>query len=146
MAWREITEADLLTVLSGPELEAYRTAALGDGQEDPTQSIIDLVTGMVRGYIAGWQSNKLAVVGLPVQLIPTALDLIAYRIPGRTGGKPEETRRDANVAALKLLERVSAGEFAVEQPAVESTELFAAPKPSFSDRHLHFSHRREDGI
>ena len=95
-----------------------------------------------------WQANKLAATGLPVQLIPTALDVIAYRIPSRLGQKPDESRRDAYQSALKLLDNVAAGKFAVEQPAaaVESAEVFVGSNPSFGHRHHSFDKHHEDGI
>ena len=53
MSWSAITEAEIVTHISGDELEALRAAALADGQEDPVDPSITQVTDEVRGYVAG---------------------------------------------------------------------------------------------
>jgi hypothetical protein len=73
MSWAAITEANLLTRISGAELEALRAAALADGQVDPVAPSIAHVTGEVRGYVAGCKDN------LP---LPTDTTLIPDRCMG----------------------------------------------------------------
>lgn len=122
MAWITITEDDVLTVLSGAELEGYRAAALADGQVDPVDPTIAQVTDLVRGYVAGNPANTLGATGIPQKLLPPALDIIAYRIPNRVGQDAGETRKALQDQAIRLLEQVAAGKFGIEEPETASTE------------------------
>ena len=63
MAWRAITEADLLTRISGPELESFREAGLAQNQEDPIAASMTQVTGTIRGYVAACAKNTLGPEG-----------------------------------------------------------------------------------
>jgi len=146
MAWISITEADLLTVMSGPELEGYRAAALADGQTDPVQPVIDQVTDLVRGYVGGCKANTLGATGIPQKLLAPAVDLIAVRIPGRVGKSPKTGRKDAAEAAIKLLERVAACGFDIEEPATPTTESSSSPSPRIPARQNHFGREAQDGI
>lgn len=132
--WSIITEADVLTVLSGAELSAYRAAALAQGQADPVQPTIDLVTDQVRGFVAS--RYPLGAAGtVPDKLLAAALDLISVRIPNRVGRDPKAGRKDAADAALTLLRDVAAGRFVIDTPAETSNEQ-TMPRPSltYSDR------------
>ena len=124
MAWRAITEADVLTQISGPELEAIRAAALGSGQVDPVQPTLDLVTREVRGYVAGCARNRLGAAGtVPDELIGHAVSLAVMRIMPRAAGLViGEQREKAAADARAALKDVAACRFAIEQPATESTE------------------------
>lgn len=59
MAWIFLTEADVLTVLSEPELTAYRSKATATGQADPLIPTVAQVTELVRGYVGAHASNRL---------------------------------------------------------------------------------------
>jgi len=121
MSWRIITEADVLTKLSSPELEAFRSAAIAGGQADPITSAIDNVTDLVRGYVASNNKNTLdtSTDTIPERLIPSAVDILVVDIPARAAGTqidPDDVRYKAKVAAIKLLEQVAAGKFSIEDP------------------------------
>jgi len=118
VSWIEITEADVLTVMSGPELAAYRAAALKAGQADPLAPTIAQVIKEVRGYIGGCVKNRLADgETIPPSLLMAALDIIASRIPQRVNESPEQGRKDKENAAIALLKDVSTCKFAIEQPS-----------------------------
>lgn len=146
MAWIEITEDHLKTVLSGPELDGYRAAALANGQADPVASIIAQVTDMVRGYVAANASNRLGAVGIPQKLLSTTIDIIAYRVPNRVGRTPGESRMALHEQAVTLLGRVADGRFSVEEPVVDSTEVAGAPMASISTVTPMFSRENQDGL
>lgn len=147
MAWISITEAHLLTVLSGPELAGYRAAALQTSQADPVQPTIDQVTDLVRGYVGGCKANTLGEAGtIPQKLLAPALDLIAVRIPGRVGKEPKTGRKDAGEAAIKLLEQVSRCAFDIEEAVTPSTEASNSPTPSFSGRDRRDARKERDGL
>jgi len=124
--WRAITEADLLTQISGTELEALRGVVLADGQSDPVQPSIDAVTAKVRGYIAANGSNTLSadLSTIPPRLIDSAVALLIIQIMTRAGGTmidPEGARAKAADKADTLLRDVAAGRFSIADP-VSGTE------------------------
>lgn len=144
MSWIAITEAHVLTVMSGPELDALRAAALDAGQADPLQPTIDQVTDLVRGYAAG-----VVVLGasgtIPQKLLAPALDIIASRIPQRVDQSPSDGRAAKETAAISLLKDVAAGRFKIEEPTTASTETSAVPSPKITPRCRHFTRAAESG-
>lgn len=150
MAWRRITEEDLLTRISGTELETFRSLLLGDGQKDPVEFYIDQVTDQARGSIAGHKANTLGLAGtIPQKLIGPCVDLIVIEIMKRCGGvlvDPNDARKDAARKADKLFERVENGKFAIEEPNEKSTEVIGAPSPSISANTARFKRDQQDGI
>jgi hypothetical protein len=125
--WREITEPDLLKQISGTELEALRSAALGN-QDDPVQPSIDDVTAEVRGYIAGNAKNDLDAdpAKLPDRLIAAAVSLIIIQIMTRAAGTmidPDGARQKRADEARRLLGHVAEGKFSIADPVTgkEST-------------------------
>lgn len=119
MAWVIITEADVLTHISGSELEALRAVALKTGQVDPVQPSIDQATATVRGYVAACRENKLdtTTTKIPDRLLDAACDMIVAIIIGRVPGYDlDEGRQDKNNAAMKLLRDVGACKFSIEDP------------------------------
>lgn len=124
MAWREITEADLLTRISGSELDSLREAALGDGQSDPVSSVIIQITNQVRGYVAACDDNVLGDADtVPESLLGVSLDLILIEIQTRVAGvmiDPEGIREEKMKSAMKILRDVAACKFKVELPDGET--------------------------
>jgi hypothetical protein len=123
MSWRIITEADVLTQISGAELTALRGVVLGDGQDDPVQPSIDAITAKVRGFVAGNINNKLDAnpAAIPDRLIDAAVSLIICRIISRTTMEPNATRLKDAEAANSLLRDVASGKFSITDP-VSGTE------------------------
>ena len=122
MAWIPITEADLLTAISGDELQGLREAALADGQADPVAPTITRVVDRIRGDIA--TSGKYDVPAnttlIPDRLLDAALAMIVLRFMSRPAAAiiddANKTRANAAAAAERLLERVAAGNFAIQDP------------------------------
>ena len=120
MSWITIADpADILTVLSGPELDALRAAALAAGQVDPVQPAIDLVVDKVRGYIASCSRNKLDTnaATIPSRLKQAALDLIAIEIMKRAAGTIIDSggqRVESAKTATRLLEQVARCEYSID--------------------------------
>jgi hypothetical protein len=148
MAWAAITEADVVTRISGTELEAYRAAALADGQVDPVAPAILQVTDLARGYIAACKENILGPDGtLPSKLKAPILDLIIVDIIKRLPGMViDQARSDAQDAAIRLLEQVAACKFAVEEPTTTTDETLPGQTPSYTSRDREFDRSSQDGI
>jgi hypothetical protein len=147
MAWIEISEEDLLTVLAGAELSAYRAAALQAGQEDPVEPTIRNVANLVRGYVGGCKNNILgAGLTIPEKLLAPALDILAVAIPKRVGATPKPVRKDAHDAAIKLLEMVAACKFDIEEPEEATTETSSGQSPASAAKTLSHSRADQDGI
>jgi hypothetical protein len=114
--WRELTEDDVLGVLSAPEAAGYQAAAAGSGQDVLTDVMIQVVNHC-RGYIADNPSNKLAEgVTLPERVIRPALHLIRKDLLTRIDMEVSEDRRKDAAEALRFFERVADGKVQVEQP------------------------------
>ena len=123
MPWLIPTETDLLARLSGPELSAYRAAALKAGQADPVAQILAGVVAEVRGYVAGFKSNSLGPDGtIPDTLLDAAMALVVARLPTRLPVTLTEARVDAKRDALALLSKVADGKFFVAAPEDPSAE------------------------
>ena len=153
MAWRAITEADLLTRISGAELEAFREAALADGQVDPVGSIFTQVSDTIRGYVAANEKNSLGMAGtIPVNLMGTAIDLSIIEIPNRVAGMlidPEDIREKKMARAERRLRDVAADKFKVEQPDSENEaeeDFGGTTSPISTSPTRRFDHTSQDGI
>ena len=148
MAWISITEDDVLTRVSGPEAQAYRTAAKASGQEDPLPEVIAAVVDEVRGYVSACRENSLGADGkIPPRLKHTALAMIRWRLINRLPIRSEallDTRRHDNDEAIRLLQRVAECKYRVEDPDTgESTQIL---KPTISGRKRKFGRDNQRGI
>jgi hypothetical protein len=147
MAWIIPAESDLLTAISETELAAYRAAATASGQADPVAPTLAQVVDLVRGYVGAYKPNTLGPPGtIPQKLLAPALDLAAVRLPARVGVPPKSVRETAAEQAVRLLERVAAGVFNIEEPDVASAETTEAPRPSVVARRREFTRRSEEGL
>lgn len=150
--WNIPQESDILTVMSGTELTAFRSVALQSGQIDPVAEAIVNNVNHIRGFIAACQRNILGPEGtLPDKLLKTFLGLVVMDIMSRAAGKildqSGQRKKDWENANATLRE-VAICRFAVEVPDDPTTEIIANFKPSFSTmrRHRHFKLRDEDGV
>jgi len=129
MAWIALTEANLLTRVSGKELEKLRAAALADGQADPLQEVFDQVTRKVRSRMpAGWPKGLAGTI--PNEMLDDALALCVVKVMTRPGGimiDPEDQRsKDAEIAEANL-DKLSKGLIQIEAPEEVSEEVPSAP-------------------
>ena len=135
MSWRVITEADVLTQLSGDELEKLQTLSLADDQVDPLPGIMTQVSDEVRGYVRGNSANKMDTSPkLPPEVIGAAITISRWRLCGRLaiGGSAQllmTPQREKDYSdAIEFLKLVAKGEIAVEQPESEITETAEEPR------------------
>lgn len=120
--WRELTEADVLGVLSEPETTAYQAVAAGAGQ-DPLADAIAAVVHQCRGHIADNPGNSLAEgPTLPERAILPALHIIRVELLTRLDIEVSRDRAEAKRDAIRFFERVAEGKVAVEAPAGATEE------------------------
>lgn len=125
MSWITLTEADVITKLSGPELAAMKTAALQAAQTNPLTEVITQVVREIRGYVAACQRNTLGDGDtIPDELLGAAVSRIRFELATRlpVASLLTQARTDANSQALTLLRDVAACKFLVIEPDT------AAPK------------------
>jgi len=134
MSWIAPTEAHILTRVSGPELEAFRAAALGTGQADPVAGTITIVVNMMRGYIARCANVDMTTKEagtIPESGLHHFLDIIVPTIQGRPAGAVIEgtsgIRIDARSDAMKWLKDAANCLVAVDE--VPPSDALGAPIP-----------------
>lgn len=144
--WITPTEADVLTRLSSPELESYRTAGSAAGESDPLEAQIAATVDHMRMYIARCAHNRAVLAAsaagtIPPRLLHTFLDLVAADIRARIGGggivPNDDGRRQRKEMAQKTLEAIARCELQVDDDADidEPDEAGGGvPSPSVSTR------------
>lgn len=146
--WVSVAEADLKTRISGPELSAFRAAALATGQADPIAAVTLQVVDLVRGYIGACQSNTLGAAGtVPEKLLGVTLDLLVVEVEKRCAGKlidPNGHRANSAREAMAILRDVARCNFAIDVPETEDDEVIQSFTPTISARTARF--RDQDGI
>lgn len=105
--WRELTEDDVLGVLSEPEVAAYQGAATGSGQ-DVLADILGQVINHCRGYIADNTQNALAAgLTLPERCLRPALHLIRKDLLTRLDLEVSEDRRKDAIGPVQTVTLLS---------------------------------------
>lgn len=145
--WIELTEDDVLTRLAGPELTAYKSAALAVGQADPLPEVLEGVINEVRGRVAACQANKLGDGDtIPDELKHHALAIVRYRLITRLPIQMRPERTQEYEDALSALDKVAECKFAIEAPATPSDEVISSPTPRIKKRCLKFSREKQEGV
>ena len=119
-AWIALTASDITAALRAPEVDALRTAALADDQDDPLQGDLDAITARVRAKVASRSGNRLDVdpTLLPPELKLDAVWLVIEALKLRLGDAVplSEDQRERVRAANRNLDAVARGEFRVSTP------------------------------
>lgn len=130
MSWITLTESDVITKLSGPEIAAMKTAALQAAQSNPLPEVIAQVVLEVRGYVAACQRNTLGDgATIPNELLGAAISRIRFELATRlpVASLLTEDRRTANANALSLLRDAAACKFLIVQPATPADDQAGGP-------------------
>lgn len=127
MSWITLTESDVVTKLSGPEIAALKSAALQAGQTNPLPEIITQVVKEIRGYIAACSRNVLGDgETIPDELLGAAITRIRFELATRLpAALLTEDRRTANANALTQLRDVAACRFSIVPASEPATEQAA---------------------
>lgn len=131
MSWTTITVETLKSRNAGAEVTALQESAIADGQNDPVVEIIQQVVDEVRGYIDAGGFTLGSGSTVPSRLVLATINRIRFeaatRLPG--GALLDQDRRDANIQAIALLQRVASGKYSVETPETASTETSGTATP-----------------
>jgi len=129
--WVTITENDILTRLAAPEVNALKTAATAQGQENPLPEILAAVVREVRGYVAAFPGNKLGPDGtIPDELQVAALNRARYELATRlpVASLLTDARKESNADAIARLRDVAKGTLRIVQPPHPKPAEQATPK------------------
>lgn len=130
MSWITLSEADVITKLSGPEIAAMKTAALQALQVNPLPEVIRQVVLEIRGYVAACERNTLgAGQTIPDELLGAAISRIRFELATRlpVTSLLTEDRRSANADALQRLRDVARCDFGIVQPEIPAEEQAGGP-------------------
>ena len=136
MSWQTLQPDQLKRRFASAELAALQRAKIDLDDASIVATLAD-VTGTVRGYVAANRVNRLDVEGtIPATLVSAALDIAMVDYSTSVAGvliDPKGNRKAAKEAAVKLLQDVAAGRFAVDQPDLATpsqAEQRARPAPA----------------
>jgi len=149
MAWAELTEANLLTRISGTELDSFRASVLADGQVDPVASTMVNACNLARGYISAGGFDLGSGASIPEIVVLPCADLVIWELMTRSAGiviDPNGARANARDEAMRILRDIANGKLMVEEPTTDDTEVIGVPLPTFTGRDAEFGRELEDGI
>jgi hypothetical protein len=152
MAWRTLTETDLLTAISPDELDKLRNALGGDAS-DCIAGVLSSLADELRGYIATGGANLDSTAHtVPESVIRQAAILAAFAVATRSGGSlpdPKGLRKDAfDKASAFFQEFVAAGKFSIEQPTSTSSDTLTnqPATPAYTNKTLTLQREDQAGI
>ncbi len=149
MAWFPVQESDMNGRITTAEINAVRTLFSRPGAPDPVTDEIARAINEARGY-AGASGKYLLGPDQTIseKLHDAVIAITVYRLALRFPTKvlASDERKKLHDDALLLLRQCAQGHFALEVPAVESSEQLSQMRPSFIGRHRRFTLRQEDGV
>ena len=127
MAWRKITEQDLVSALSRAEVEAFRRSA--DFDADPVEAQISDTVAFVRGAIRTGGKCRLCPdeQTLPASLARPAMNHLRYELLTRMNVVPNEARKSAWKMAQELFEELRDGKYVPESWNADEAEATSGP-------------------
>lgn len=147
--WTVITPDDLADAKVAALVTALRSAALGEGQTDPTPRLTQTVVDQVRRKIASHATNRLDAnpAAVPAGLKDLVAELVLFALKNRLEIALTEDERDRNRNYLRDLDRIAAGTDVVEQPddAIPAPVQSTAGTPAITPRVRRFSRADADG-
>lgn len=148
--WISLTVGDLMDGKAAALVTALQTSALGTGQTDPTQNILDAVTTRIRAEVRGCAANRLDAdpSKIPASLKGVAVRMVLREMESRLqlALTPDEIREEQQ--DLSLLQRVSQCQIPVEQPLTIGTDQLQAPAltPLITAHPPRYTRKDEDGL
>lgn len=109
MSWTTITIDDLKDAKASALVEACRTAALGQGQDDPLPGIIANVITRIRAEVASCEENSLDAdtATIPADLKSLACRMIIREAMSRLQQPLNDDEKEEQRNDLRYLERIA---------------------------------------
>ena len=115
--WVSLTPATLALYQAGPMVEAYRTAALAQGQQDPVPESIQNTVYKIRAAISGGgYAVDRNTTKIPRELVNDALAIITATVKPRILEDLSNAETKAWDNAESLLREIAKGKYAVSLP------------------------------
>lgn len=152
MSWRKLTEDDVWSGMSSPEVTAVRTKLLTSGQSSPLKKIIEQVTLEARTAVKSCADNVPSPdeEEIPAGLVYHCAAIARYRALSRFGLVIEhggDSRLEEYRSARAYLKCVAKCEIKMDRYGAAEDE--ATPKhmkPRISARSRRFSRGQQEGI
>jgi hypothetical protein len=150
-AWISITAADLREAKVAALVDALASAALGDGQSDPTPGVIADVVARVRAEVQGCKSNVVDADStlLPAELKSLAVRMIVRQLTSRLQIALTDDERTEQRNDLDYLKRIAACEVPISVPLNPLASPAIQPgagSPRVEEPRRHFTHRAAEGL
>jgi phage gp36-like protein len=150
MAWIAITVDDLKDAKVAALVEACQTSALGTGQDDPTDTIIQDVVTRIRAEVAACRANSLDedTTKIPADLKSLACRMIMRQCQSRLQIALNDDEREEQRNDLRYLERIAECKVpvsATDDPVTDEVQA-GAVSPSIDTASLDFSAANQDGL
>lgn len=127
MAWTQLNEPLIEACIPRSLLTRLRGVWTTGGGPDPVGAKLAMITGEIRGFIRKAKMPVGPDGTIPDSLVQDAANLFLWRmisIPGAKGLDADGQIKAAGEASLKKLQ---SGDFAVEEPEEEGSEVTSAP-------------------
>ena len=149
--WTTITEADLKGAKVAALVDAYKTAALGEGQADPMPGVISGVVARIRTEIKGCARNVLDAdaTKIPGDLKSLAARMVCRELQSRLRLALKDDERQEWREDVRYLERIAACEVPVavpDNPETTATTQASTVGPATSAPTRKFSISEQDGL
>jgi hypothetical protein len=121
MNWIPITTTDLNDAKVAALVDALRTAALGDGQDDPSPEVIASVVSRIRVEVSRKNRTDADETRIPKSLKSLAVRMILAALKNRLEMPLTEDERRQEDRDERYLLRIAKGEVPVETPETPTT-------------------------
>jgi hypothetical protein len=148
--WIALTPADLPTAKVAALVNALQTAALGEGQVDPSLETIVNVTRRIRAEVKGCQKNYIDadVTKIPSDLKSLAVRMVLRDLKNRLEIPLTDDERKSWTSDERYLERIASCEVPIDMPdnpVVGETQAVTGA-PLIIRKRLRFRRREQEGL
>lgn len=150
-SWTTVTTSDLNDTKVAALVSALRTAALAQGQSDPSTNIIADVVTTIRNNIKSCAANELDITTtkIPPSLKRLACRMIVREMQSRLRIALNDDERNERSADERTLERIARCELKVDEtdtPETTATVQAGSNTPRINEPSRTFSRTAQDGI
>lgn len=147
--WITPAPESLKSCLTGKEYTLVQSAAKAEDQDDPLPEIAQRVVRLVRAKVSAGGFKLAAGQTIPDECEDAFLAIFRFNALTRFPSLKsllDDARKDAKSDALKLLDAVANGKFAIEEPEEATEEIIGRVGPQFTARRRVLSREQQDGL